>query len=170
MTPQQMVGLAVRLFALWLAYSAFGMLVSGIAADAIPGVKSTSGFFVTTGIMFLLAAFLWFLPMTVAHRLIPRTRFADTLAVPAAHQVAVVACVILGLWLFFARALPGLAYQLSLLILVRAYDMNQSGEFTRLIPGAIECAAAAVLCFRAHAIARFFLTERPPVDEAADEE
>ena len=168
MTPQQIVGLAVRLFAVWLVFSALQMVANGMSANNQTGVESTSAFFVWAGVMFLLAALLWFCPMVVAHKLVPRTQFEDVLRVPA-HQAAMVACVILGLWLFVVRALPGLAYYLSLAIVMRANNQNLSvsNDFTiiRLGAVAIEFAGAAVLCFKAHSIAMFFTTERAPVEK-----
>lgn len=167
MTPQQIVGLAVRLFAVWLGFNALQMVGNGMSVNNQTGLESASAFFVWAGVMFLLAAFLWFCPMVVAHKLVPRTQFDDVLRVPA-HHAATVACVILGLWLFVVRALPGLAYYLSLAIVMRANNrsLSTSDDFTiiRLGVVAIEFAGAAVLCFKAHSIARFFTTERAPVE------
>lgn len=168
MTPQQIVGLAVRLLAVWLVFGALQMIGSGTAVNNQPGLEPTAAFFVWAGIVFLLAVFLWFCPMVVAHRLIPRTKFEDVLRVPAS-QAAMIACVILGLWLFTVRVLPGLAYYLSLAIAMRANNQSlaASDEFTivRLGTVAIEFAGAAFLCFKAHAIAKFFTIERVPVEE-----
>ena len=165
MTPQQLVGLAVRLLAIWLIFSALQMIGNGTAVNNQPGLEPTATFYVWAGIMFFLAVLLWFFPMVVAHRLIPRTRYENILQVPAS-QAAMLACVILGLWLFTVHVLPGLAYYLSLVIAMRANNQSlaASDEFTivRLGTVAIELAGAAVLCFKAHTIARFFTIERTP--------
>lgn len=165
MTPQQFVGLSVRLLAIWLVFGALQMIGNGTAVNNQPGLEPTAAFFVWAGFMFLLAALLWFFPMVVAHGLIPRTKYENALLVPAS-QAAMIACVILGLWLFTVRVLPGLAYYLSLVIAMRANNqsLTASDEFTivRLGTVAIEFAIAAVLCFKAHAIARFFTIERVP--------
>lgn len=168
MTPQQIVGLAVRLFAIWLIFAALQMVGSGISVSNQAGLEPTYGFFVWAALMFLLALALWFFPLVVAHRLIPRTRFEDVLRVPAT-QAAMVACVILGLWLFTSRVLPGLAYYVSLALAMRANNqpLGASDEFTivRLGTVAIELSVAGALCFKAHAISRFFTIERAPAEE-----
>ena len=168
MTPQQIVGLAVRLFAIWLLLAALQMVGSGIGVNNQAGLQATGSFFVLAALMFLVALTLWFFPLAVAHKLIPRTRFEDVLRVPAA-QAAMVACVILGLWLFTSRVLPGLAYYVSLAFAMRVNNLplGASDEFTivRLGSVAIELAVAGALCFKAHAIARFLTVERTPVEE-----
>jgi uncharacterized membrane protein YdfJ with MMPL/SSD domain len=87
------------------------------------------------------------------------------LRVPA-NEAAMVACVVLGLWLFTVHILPSLSYYISLAILVNAdgTPIGKSKEFTflRLGPLVIELAFAAILCFKAHAISKFFTTERTP--------
>ncbi|MDR0777791.1 MAG: hypothetical protein LBE81_14335 [Azonexus sp.] len=168
MTPQQIVGLGVRFFAIWLVLGALELIGKGVNVNSQPGLEPTFAFIVSAGVMFLLAAFSWFCPMVVAHKLVPRTRFDDTLRVPAS-QAAMIACVILGLWLFTVRVLPGFAYYLSLAIAMRVNNesLTASSQFTiaQLGSVAIEFAGAAVLCFKAHAIARFFTIEREPADE-----
>ncbi len=118
--------------------------------------------------MFLLALALWFFPMVVAHKLVPRTKFEDVLRIPAS-QAATVACVIFGLWLFTVQVVPALAYYVSLAVAMRANNigLGASDEFTisRLGAVAIEFSVAAVLCFKAHAISKFFTVEREPVEE-----
>lgn len=168
MTPQQIVGLAVRLFAIWLVFGALQMVANGMSANNQPGLEPTSAFFIWAAVMFLLALALWFFPMVVAHKLIPRTKFEDVLRVPAS-QAAAVACVILGLWLFTVHVLPSLAYYASLAVAMRANNISlgTSDEFTisRLGAVAIEFSVAAVLCFKAHSIAKYFTIERAPVEE-----
>ena len=77
MTSAQIVGLGVRLFAIWLVVSVLrhvpGMWrfnVSGAAA----GDSATNVVIVAvTVIMLALAAGLWFFPLAVANKLIPRS-------------------------------------------------------------------------------------------------
>jgi hypothetical protein len=168
MTPQQIVGLAARLLAIWLAFSALQMIGNGMAVNNQQGLEPTAAFFVWAGIMFLLAALLWFFPMVVAHKFIPRTKFQDVVHVPAS-QVVMIACVILGLWLFTVRVLPGFAYYLSLAITMISNNQGlvASGQFTIVGLGtvAIEFTVAVVLCFKAHTIARFFTIEHVPKGE-----
>ena len=152
MTPQQFVGMAVRLFALWLVFSGIQMVATGINANNQPGLEATSAYFIWAAVIFLLALGLWFFPMVVAHKLVPRTKFENVLRVPASQATAV-ACVILGLWLFVEHVVPALAYYSSLAITLRANNISlaTSAEFAiaRLGAVAIEFAVAAILCFGA---------------------
>ncbi len=168
MTPQQIVGVAVRLFAIWLVFEALTMLAGSATLERQPGIGPTWGFNAWAAIMFLLAAILWFFPMTVAHTLIPRTRYDNVLSVPSG-EATTIACVILGLWLFTVRVLPGLAYYISLVIVVRANGESfaASEEFIGIRLGAIaiQFVGAALLCFKARAIARYLTVERTPERE-----
>ena len=96
MTPQQFVGTAVRLFALFLlsvTLRMFGVVTAFKAQlpDAGPW------FYLMPLATFALAVFLWFFPMTVAHKLVPRTGHTNTINLPA-REMAAVGPVILGLW------------------------------------------------------------------------
>src|SRR5690606_9202189 len=64
------------------------------------------------GIYWLAAVALWFFPMSIAHRLLPRTRFDDRMSLPV-RQVLVLACVVLGLVVVLLRALPVLVAWLA---------------------------------------------------------
>ncbi|MBB3181827.1 hypothetical protein [Variovorax sp. Sphag1AA] len=62
------------------------------------------------GIYLLGAALCWVFPMAIAHKLVPRTKFEDTLRLPA-KQALVVACVVLGMTVIAFRALaPVMGY------------------------------------------------------------
>jgi hypothetical protein len=101
--------------------------------------------------------------MVVAHKLVPRTHFDNVLRIPA-EEVAVVACVVLGLWVFVARALPPLTQYFSVVALL--IKNNQpifsigDGYFARLVEGLVELAVASLLTFKARAIATYFLVRR----------
>ncbi|MBX9629681.1 MAG: hypothetical protein K2X67_04090 [Burkholderiales bacterium] len=109
MTPQQLVGIAVRLFALWLAIKSIGYWAAipiSLEANMIEG--STALSFVIGGIYLVSALLLWFFPLWIAHRLIPRTNFDNRLSANA-FDLARVGCSILGLWLL-SRALPAIVW------------------------------------------------------------
>lgn len=163
MTPQQIVGLAVRLFSVWLVFQTLQFIRSGKALDGQLGNEAGSAYFLAALVMTCLAATLWFFPMWIAHKLIPRTQFENVLRVPAKEAV-IVACIIIGLWLFTSQVLPGLAHFLSLAFAMKVNNqpLSASDKFTivRLGPVIIELAISALLCFKAHAISHFFLTER----------
>ncbi len=163
MTTHQIVGLAVRLFSVWLVFLTLQFVGSGKALNAELGSEAGYAYFVAAIVMLCLAAALWFFPMWIAHKLVPRTQFENVLSVPAQEAVTV-ACVIIGLWLFSSHVLPGLAHFVSLAFAMRVNNqpLTASDQFTivRLGPVVIELVIASVFCFKAHAISRLFMTNR----------
>jgi len=163
MTPQQIVGLAVRLFSVWLVFLTLQFVGSGKALNAGLGSEAGYVYFIAATVMACLAAALWFFPMWIAHKLLPRTQFENVLHVPAQEAVTV-ACVIIGLWLFASHVLPGLAHFVSLAFAMRVNNqpLSASDQFTivRLGPVAIELIIATAFCFKAHAISKLFMTGR----------
>ncbi|WP_028100827.1 hypothetical protein [Pseudoduganella violaceinigra] len=111
MTPQQFVGTAVRLFAIFLVLTTMSMALF-VYTSTRQGDLSPALFLVPFA-YFSLAVFLWFFPMTVAHKLVPRTAHANTINLQA-REMIIVGSVILGLWGMLG-ALPQLA---SLFVLV----------------------------------------------------
>jgi hypothetical protein len=64
--------------------------------------------YVTGGGYFFLAALLWFFPMAIAHRILPRTRFENHMNLQA-FEAALVGCSLIGLWLAVS-VLPALVW------------------------------------------------------------
>lgn len=101
MTGAQIIGLGVRLFAIWLVVSILrrvpGMWQFNVAA-AGAGDSSTNVVIVVVAVLILaLAAGLWFFPLTVANKLIPRSSRTDHIHVPI-EQAESVGFSLLGLW------------------------------------------------------------------------
>ena len=85
MTPQQIVGVAARLVAIWLAILAFQAIGIGQAMLSQRGQSTSVPYFIAA--LYLgVGLFLWFFPMFVAHKLVPRAKFENTLRLPAAHD------------------------------------------------------------------------------------
>jgi hypothetical protein len=174
MTPQQMVGLAVRLFAIWLVLVIVQTIGVGMNINNQPGLEqNNTAYFFAAGFV-VLAVLIWLFPMVIAHRLIPRTKYNEVIQAKA-HEVVVASCVVIGLALFVGKVLPSLAYYVSL-----AVSLNMAGtpiahsrdfHWMQIGPILIQFVVVLVLCFKAHAIAKFFLTERgyrePPTEEDA---
>jgi len=132
MTPQQLLGIAVRLFALWLGLSCIQYWV--VLPTSLRTMEGTGGatlFVYIVGAIYAVAALLlWFFPMLVAHRLLPRTRH-DNLLSAQGHELARVGCALLGLWLF-AHVLPELArYGLYAMLSVPGGSLFSRLEFDR---------------------------------------
>ena len=163
MTPQQVVALFVRLLAVWIAVSGVQVIGIGLALDAQRAQEHTWVPYGISAVLFLCALALWFFPMAVAHKLVPRTHFDNVLRIPA-QEVAVVACVVLGLWVFVARALPSLTQYVSVaaLLLKNNQPISSVGDgfSTRLVEGLVELGVASLLTFKARAIATYFLVRR----------
>src|SRR6185312_15215556 len=107
----QVIGVAVRLFAVWLMMYALQAVNTGIALHLSP----SSGAYLFSGFFIIVAIFLWLFPLFVAHGLVPRTRHDDAFRIPA-QQVTTVATVVLGLWLLAVRAIPAVIFYVTLAV------------------------------------------------------
>jgi hypothetical protein len=156
MTPQQLLGIAIRLLAIWLAFSGIQYLASlpafwksGVSDDAsiIYGVSA---------IYFVCALLLWFFPMWAAHKLLPRTNFENKMSFDP-YEIGRVGAALIGLWLL-TRAIPSLVW-----VVISAYLMagNQS-VFSALTADTkmgfavamVEAILALLIIFNAGAFAR----------------
>lgn len=163
MTPQQLIGTAIRLFAIWLALSSVAFLsaipsalsASGIAEDSIVASR------VVGGLYLLVAILLWFFPMVVAHKLLPRTSHTNRLELPG-FELARVGVGLLGLWLL-AKAAPTLVW-----VVFRAFLFFGPGSpFSSLPPetklevgiAAFELALAVAFLLKSRLLARVIMRE-----------
>ncbi len=101
MTPQQIVALAVRVFAIWLLVISVQMI--GIALTLSGQFRSDNVFalFAVPALPVFLAVFLWKFPSFVAGKLLPRTTHPDELRMPPRADTAA-ASAIIGLWVVVA--------------------------------------------------------------------
>ncbi|MDR2876303.1 MAG: hypothetical protein LBV44_10325 [Methylobacillus sp.] len=165
MTPQQIVGLAVRLVSVLLALWSLQMLLNGIEAIKRYNIESSYWMvlFVTVFIGIVAAILLWFFPMRVAHKLIPRTRYDNVLQVPA-NTVVPIACIVLSLWLIVNNIVPMIGQYLSVLLPVVLFDTTQwtgldikKFSLQKLVPLALYIVTAFVLATKSHKISAFLL-------------
>jgi hypothetical protein len=101
MTSAQIVGLGVRLFAIWLVVSVLRH-VPGVWRFNVPAATAGDSWtnvviVAVTIIILAIAAGLWFFPLAVANKLIPRSCKTDHLHVPL-DQAESVGFSLLGLW------------------------------------------------------------------------
>jgi hypothetical protein len=171
MTPQQLVGLGVRLVAIWIAIENFWFLLS------IPRIVQSIGKpdsaiygYAIAGWWLIVAALLWFFPMWTAHKLLPRTRFENAIRAQPL-ELARVGCSVLGLWLF-ANQLRG-----SLWFLIRGAfspDRNTSvfrsftpDEQIGFVVSICQIAfALALIVYSAHFAALALRERRAPATES----
>ena len=169
------MGIGVRLFAIWLGLSSITYAITipaAIAAGAPMAPDNTTPLSYAIAASYVLSAvFLWFCPMVVAHKLLPRTQYTNHLAFQA-HDLARVGCGLLGL-VFVAKALPSLMW-----FLIRAMVMVDGGSSFSALPveskldiavAACEIVFAVVLVFKSGAFANL-LVSAPSRSHARGEE
>lgn len=117
MTPQQIVGLGIRILAVWIAVTAFRYIVT--IPTVLKNVNSENlsllSYFVACFYL-AVAVILWLFPMGIAHKLLPRTKFENTINLQPL-EAARVGCALLGLW-FFVQAFANILWYLFRALIV----------------------------------------------------
>jgi hypothetical protein len=165
MTPQQLVGLFTRLFAVWLFISGLQMIGTGMSLRDSVGYGAGAGaIYVLSIVLCAIALIIWRCPTVIARKLIPAAS-NNTPDSISAVETATVACIVLGLWTLVGRAIPALIRDLEIIAIYRAnYQPLQSleaRELSRLIESAVDMAAALILIFKARWVAVYLLQSRP---------
>jgi hypothetical protein len=171
MTPQQLIGTAVRLFAIWLGITSiayFSSIPAALAAAPIGNGSGVTVAYALGGIYVLAALLLWFFPMVVAQKLVPRTQHTNHLSFRS-YELARVGCALLGLWLV-SKALPSVVW-----FLFRSFLFTDAGgsSFSALAPEAkldvavsfFELAFAVVVIVKSGAFARLVSPESQAASE-----
>ena len=106
MTNAQLVGLGVRLFSVWLAVYCLRTLPAMFYGNRwdVYDERMLAIAAVVTAILLAACLFLWFFPLTVASKLIPKTSLAVPVVPPGEHLQAAGFC-LLGLWVL-SSAIP----------------------------------------------------------------
>jgi len=172
MTPQQLVGIGVRLFAIWLGVASITYLIGIPAAMRDNMSEEMQRVTYAMGVAYVLATLVfWFFPMWVAHQLLPRTKFDNRLSARP-HEVARVGAALIGLW-FCARALPSLAD-----LVFRAFLLDSAGStFSALgqdmklylADAVFELILGVVLIVKARMFANFVFPEKEVPEPKADD-
>jgi len=170
MTPQQIVGLGIRLLAIWLAIASFQYFVAIPAAleNAQFSEKSIQAYVVAV-IYACAALLLWLFPMWLAHKLLPRTRFENTINLQAA-EAARVGCALIGLWFSIQGLLNAVWFLFHAFLMASSQSLFQSlGKDAQLdfIVTVANLAVGLVLIFQAGTFASFVIrpTAAPPNEE-----
>lgn len=169
MTPQQIFGTAVRLFSIWMALSsvAYFAAIPSALSSAPLGENSVSLSYAVGAAYVLTAVLLWFFPMFVAHKLVPRTSHTDRIEL-SGFELARVGAGILGLWLL-AKSVPTLSW-----VLFRAFLFVETGStISALTPdlkleiavSAVELLIALVFILKSAALANVLV---PPISQSMD--
>ncbi len=117
MSPHQVVGLAVRLFAIWLAVQGVPYLV---VASNMPMVGGPTVSYIQGATFAVVALALWLFPMTLAHRLLARVPPDDPISVTS-RELLQVALVVTGI-LLLALKLPALLWYFARWFLIQVND------------------------------------------------
>lgn len=143
MTPQQIFATALRLFAIWLLVASFKYLVfsprelahlaewNGVTTSVIIGV-----------LMLAVAAVLWFFPLSIAYKFVPRASFGDPVSLQPL-EAARVGCALIGLW-FFADGLLSITWYV-LIFATQGAQGVQSEQMTTFFFTLIKMAAGIAL-------------------------
>jgi hypothetical protein len=162
MTPTQLVALFVRLFALWLVISAIQALGTAMAMHDALGRASLASYLLA-GLLLLVALALWRHPLFVARTLIPSAP-AEPGGSITAFGAATVGCIVLGLWVLVARALPALTRDILIVEVLRLNDQPlqamQGRDLAHVIESVLDVCAALLLMFKARTIAGYLLRPR----------
>lgn len=160
MTAQQWVGFGVRLFAIWLFVTCLQYLVLIPQALTRAGQSGNLTLPYVIGALYLVVAvLLWMFPLTIAHRLVPKSQ-DTTLLRPNAFDTARVAIALLGLWLLIQSALPFILF-----IFNTVWFAGSGSIFGAMSPEqrmqtavhAVGILIALFLLLRSAAVARFIL-------------
>jgi hypothetical protein len=109
MTPQQIVAVGIRFFAIYVTFQSLQYLIYIPAGIANTNLASQSYISYAFGILGVIAALLfWFFPLSVANRIVPRTRFENHVNLQAFEAVRAGGSLI-GLWLF-ATSMPSILW------------------------------------------------------------
>ena len=159
MTVQQVIGLFVRLVALYFASMVLGTL-SGAFGIADMGLNSAT-MIITALIYAALAYFLWAFPMMIAHRILPRTNGTEKI-ITNNNQLAVAGVALIGLFLF-VQVFPSFIGQFNYAFIMQkeaggsVFDMMVLDEERKikLLSMVFELILAIILMLNARKVARF---------------
>jgi len=168
MTPQQIVALGVRLAALLVGfYSVRFLVLYPVSMRSTNLADQVHISFILGACALLLAIFFWVFPMAIAHRILPRTKYANHLNLPV-FEAARVGCSLIGLW-FALSVVPGLVWILFTNLvnstgqsLFRSLSAEDRATFLFYLA---ELALAVFLIFRSHVFARIVVGKSTPKEE-----
>jgi hypothetical protein len=155
MTGAQIVGLGVRLFAIWLVVSvvrhAPGMWRFN---SSLEGSSSVYVATVVVGVLLVIfAAMLWFFPLTIAKTLIPSSAQTDYVQVPL-DQAQSVGFTLLGLWVL-AGGIPDSFYWLFMIYqasIPKSMFELRANDYAYVVSTAVEVILGIWLVFGARGL------------------
>lgn len=127
MPKEQIVGIAVRLFAIFLALYTLRYASTLLPYAAVPPPNNISFTFIAVLALFpiLAAVLLWFFPLVVAAKLIPNIKTKAQSAPIGAGGVEVVAFSVMGLWVL-TTAIPDIFYWVTFVYRVKSAGIGST--------------------------------------------
>jgi hypothetical protein len=164
MTPQQFVGVAVRMFSVWLAITAIPYLSSipQKLFSADHDVGATTSILIGAA-YFITAIIVWFFPMVFANKLVPRTQFENRFNTRP-DEVATVGIVILGLWKLIDATPDLISYLFTVHLnspggsIFSSLDARGKADIAFIC---LEIGIALVFLFKAHTISKIVIKQIP---------
>ena len=127
MHKEQIVGIAVRLFALFLV-----VYVLRHASALIPYLADSSSYKISFTFLFLIVLFpilaailLWLFPLTVAAKLIPDIKAKERPKTLSSTEIEQVAFTIFGLWVL-TQAIPDIFYWATFVYMAKSLGMGRA--------------------------------------------
>jgi len=167
MTPQQIVALGIRILAIFLA--AYGLEYVFSVPASMNAANKTDLLHIAYSIgvpILIVAALLWFFPMAIAHRILPRTRFENHLKLQPL-EAARVGCALIGLWLFTKVALS-VPWSLLVAIATEGQSIFRSLDSIDFVFDAAETALALILILKSDVFAKIALRDNDSRGDGED--
>jgi hypothetical protein len=151
-TPQQIVALALRLFAIWLALQTLRLLPSFFTARRIESTGYVWMTFMLALTVVVIVA-LWVFPRTIAGKLMPTP---DPQPQPSATPGVwlAIGCTLLGLWVL-TTTIPGLVYDALALNELSSYDDRSELQHS-IVSYVVEIGIALWLILGAKGVRKLF--------------
>lgn len=157
MSPHQVVAVAVRLFAVWLA--TYLIRTTPIYVITFGG-HDNSGLVLASAIVtvlgFVIAAALWFFPLTIARKILP-TAAANPAPTQSPDMWLSMGCFLIGLWILATSASGILRNALALYYVDRSYGVEIPTEIKHgILYSLVNVAVAVWLILGARGAGRLF--------------
>ncbi|MDO9233069.1 MAG: hypothetical protein Q7U15_06150 [Methylotenera sp.] len=158
MTPQQLVGIAIRMFSITMVLFSIPYLSGMPHVLRSNGMDDKALVSLMIGVTYLAVALVsWFFPMVISHKLVPKTTFENRFNTRP-DEVATVGIAMLGLWKVIDAApdLVSYLFQTSLRAgsgsIFEALSAEGKADVFFIL---IELIIALAFLFKAHLIAKF---------------
>ena len=157
MSPHQAVAVAVRLFAVWLAtylIRTTPFYVVGFGGHDNSSLVLASA--IVTALGFVIAAALWFFPLTIARKILPIAAAAPAPTQPPDVWLSM-GCFLIGLWMLATSVSGLLRNALALYYVDRSYGVEIPTEIKHgVFYSLLNVAVAAWLILGARGVGRVF--------------